>query len=147
VWGDALAAGRAKRSPDLKPLEIIAGGPVAIGDGPHVAEARDAARATIAFYVGGMGARTRNFYNDLFKRYGWEKVAVEIQDLFLSGQRAEATAAVPEEYLDLSTLCGPEGHVRDRIEIYKEVGVTHLNIAPYGENPLETIEKVKAWVE
>jgi F420-dependent oxidoreductase-like protein len=147
VWGDALAAGRAKRSPDLKPLEIIAGGPVAIGDGPHVAEARDAARATIAFYVGGMGARTRNFYNDLFKRYGWEKEAVEIQDLFLSGQRAEATAAVPEEYLDLSTLCGPEGHVRDRIEIYKEVGVTHLNIAPYGENPLETIEKVKAWVE
>ena len=146
VWGEALAAGRAKRSPELGPLDIIAGGPVAIGDGPHVTQAREAARGTIAFYVGGMGARTKNFYNDLFKRYGWEDEATRIQDLFLGGQRAEATAAVPDEYLDLSTLCGPEGHVRERIEVYSEVGVTYLNIQLYGEDPLQTIEKVKAWV-
>jgi alkanesulfonate monooxygenase SsuD/methylene tetrahydromethanopterin reductase-like flavin-dependent oxidoreductase (luciferase family) len=147
VWGDALAAGRARRSPDLGPLDIIAGGPVALGEGPHVTEARDAARGLIAFYVGGMGARSRNFYNDLFKRYGWEEEAVKIQDLFLSGHRKEATAAVPEEYVDLSTLCGPESQVRERLEVYREVGVTYLNVSPHGANPLETIEKLKAWVD
>ncbi|MGF1597489.1 MAG: LLM class F420-dependent oxidoreductase [Acidimicrobiales bacterium] len=147
VWGEALAEGGAKRSPDLGPLEIIAGGPVAIGDGPEVTEAREAARAHIAFYVGGMGAKSKNFYNDLFKRYGWEEAAVKIQDLFLSGHRAEATAAVPDEYLDLATLCGPEGHVRERLEIYKEVGITHLNVEPQGADKLATIEKIKAWVD
>ena len=148
VWGDALAAGKAKRSPDLPPLEIIgAGGTVALGDGPEVGEAREAARAHIAFYVGGMGARSKNFYNDLFKRYGWEEEAEKIQDLFLSGHRAEATAAVPDEYLDLATLCGPEGHVRERLQVYKEVGVTYLNVQPAGEDPLGTIEKIKAWID
>ncbi|MEZ5377008.1 MAG: LLM class F420-dependent oxidoreductase [Acidimicrobiales bacterium] len=147
VWGDSLAAGKAKRSPDLPPLDIIGGGVVALGDGPHVAEAREAARAHIAFYVGGMGAKSKNFYNDLFKRYGWEEEAEKIQDLFLSGKRAEATAAVPDKYLDLSMLCGDEAHVRERLEVYKRVGVTHLNITPAGENPLDTIETIKAWID
>ncbi|MEM7271588.1 MAG: LLM class flavin-dependent oxidoreductase, partial [Actinomycetota bacterium] len=89
----------------------------------------------------------KNFYNDLFKRYGWEEEAETIQDLFLSGKRAEATAAVPDEYLDLSMLCGDEGYVRERLQVYAEVGVTHLNIDPHGENPLEVIEKIKAWVD
>ena len=97
----SLAAGTAKRRPDRPPLEIIAGGTVALGDGPHVEEAREAARGLIGFYVGGMGAKSKNFYNDLFKRYGWEQEAEEIQDLFLSGKRAEAIAAVPDEYIDL----------------------------------------------
>lgn len=147
VWGESLAAGKAKRSADLGPLNIIAGGPVAIGEGPVVTEAREAARGNIGFYVGGMGAKTKNFYNDLFKRYGWEEEAEKIQDLFLSGKRAEATAAVPDEYLDLATLCGPEGHIRERLEVYKSVGVTHLNIDPQGEDKLATIEKIKAWTE
>lgn len=147
VWGDALDAGRAKRSADLPPLDIIAGGVVALGDGPEVTEAREAARAHIAFYVGGMGAKNKNYYNDLFKRYGWEEEAEKVQDLFLSGRRAEATAAIPDEYLDLSMLCGDEGKVRERLQVYKEVGVTYLNIDPRGPNPLETIEKVKAWIE
>ncbi len=147
VWGEALSAGAARRSADLGPLEIIAGGPVAIGEGQVVSEAREAARAHIAFYVGGMGAKSKNFYNDLFKRYGWEEEAEKIQDLFLSGRREEATAAVPDEYLDLATLCGPEGHVRERLAVYKEVGVTYLNVDPQGDDKLGTIEKIKAWVE
>ncbi|MEM8923344.1 MAG: LLM class F420-dependent oxidoreductase [Actinomycetota bacterium] len=148
VWGEALAAGKAKRSPDLPPLEIVgAGGTVALGGGPEVTEAREAARAHIAFYVGGMGAKSKNFYNDLFRRYGWEEEAEKIQDLFLSGHRKEATAAVPDEYLDLATLCGPEGHVRERLQVYKEVGLTYLNVQPAGDDPLGTIEKIKAWVE
>jgi len=147
VWGEALETGRAKRAPELGPLDIIAGGVVALGDGPHVDEAREAARANIAFYVGGMGAKSKNFYNDLFKRYGWVEEAEKIQDLFLSGKRAEATAAVPDEYLDLSMLCGDEPAVRERLALYKKIGVSHLNISPAGDEPLETIEKVKAWIE
>jgi F420-dependent oxidoreductase-like protein len=147
VWGESLDAGAAKRSPELPPLDIIAGGVVALGDGPEVAEAREAARAHIAFYVGGMGAKSKNFYNDLFRRYGWEEEAEKIQDLFLSGKRAEATAAVPDEYLDLSMLSGDEGHVRERLAVYKDVGVTYLNIDPQGDDTLGTIEKIKAWIE
>jgi F420-dependent oxidoreductase-like protein len=147
VWGDSLAAGLAKRDPAKAPLEIIAGGFVALGSGPHLQEARDAARGLIGFYVGGMGAKSKNFYNDLFVRYGWEQEAEEIQDLFLSGKRAEAIAAVPDEYIDLSSLIGDEGYVRERLQVFKDVGVTYLNVSPVGPDPLDTIAKIKSWSE
>ena len=145
----AMPSPRARPSaiPEKKPLEIIAGGFVAIGKGDHIQEARDAARGLIGFYVGGMGAKGKNFYNDLFKRYGWEQEAEEIQDLFLSGKRAEAMAAVPEEYIDLSALIGDEGYVRERLQVFKEVGVTHLNVNAVGPDSLATFEKLKAWSE
>ncbi len=147
VWGESLAAGQAKRSSDLPPLEIIAGGFVAMGDGPHIEEAREAARGLISFYVGGMGAKSQNFYNDLFKRYGWVDEAEKIQDLFLAGKRAEAAAAVPSEYLELSVLCGDDKTIRERLEVYRSVGVTHLNLNPIGPDPLGTFEAIKAMVE
>ena len=147
VWGDALDEGRAKRDPALGPLQIIAGGKVALGEGPHVDAVREEARAGIGFYVGGMGAKSKNFYNDLFKRYGWEEEAERIQDLFLAGHRQEAFAAVPDEYLDLTVLSGDEGRVRERLQVFEEVGVTHFNLEPVGEDVLGTIEKVKAWIE
>jgi F420-dependent oxidoreductase-like protein len=149
VWGEALDAGMAQRDESLGPLQIIAGGPVAFGSAgdEHVTAAREGARANVGFYVGGMGARDKNFYNDLFKRYGWVDEAQTIQDLFLSGEREKAFAAVPDEFLDLSCLCGDEGLVRDRIAAFREVGVTHLNIQPVGEDPLRIIEKVKALAE
>ncbi|MCP4434681.1 MAG: LLM class F420-dependent oxidoreductase [Actinomycetia bacterium] len=145
VWGDALAVGKAKRDPAKKPLEIIAGGFAAIGEGDHIQQARDAARGVIGFYVGGMGAKTKNFYNDLFRRYGWEKEAEEIQDLFLGGKRPEAMAAVPEEYIDLSSLIGDEGYVRERLQVFKDVGVTYLNLQTFGPDQLDTISKIKEW--
>jgi F420-dependent oxidoreductase-like protein len=149
VWGDSLKAGAAKRAPELGPLQILGGGVVALGskDDKVVKEARERARANAGFYVGGMGARDKNFYNDLFCRYGWEAEAKEIQDLFLGGKREEAFAKVPDDYLDMGTLCGDEGFVRERVQVYKEVGVTYLNIEPVGENPLQIVEKVKAWAE
>ena len=147
VWGDALAAGAAKRSSDLGPLQIMAGGTVALGAGPEVNEAREATRAGVGFYVGGMGAREKNFYNELFQRYGWVDEARQIQDLFLSGRREEAIAAVPDEYVDLATLAGDAGFVRDRIAVYKDIGVTYLNINVVGEEPLKIFEQVKAWAE
>ena len=145
VWGDALRAGSAKRSADMAPLQIMAGGTVALGNGPEVREAREATRANVGFYVGGMGARDKNFYNELFHRYGWADEAREIQDLFLSGKREEAFSKVPEEYLDMATLCGDEGYVRERLAIYKEVGVSYLNINVVGDDPMATFEKVKSW--
>ena len=147
VWGDALKAGAAKRAPELGPLQIMAGGNVALGDGANVREARDATRNLIGFYVGGMGAREKNFYNELFQRYGWVDEAKTIQDLFLSGQREEAIAAVPEEYVDLATLAGDPGFVKERLAVYKSIGVTYLNINVFGEEPLKTFEQIKAWAE
>jgi F420-dependent oxidoreductase-like protein len=147
VWGDALKAGAAKRSSDLGPLQIMAGGIVALGSGREVKEAREVTRSTVGFYVGGMGAREKNFYNELFQRYGWVDEAREIQDLFLSGRREEAIAKVPDEYVDLATLAGDPGYVRDRIGVFKDIGVTYLNINVMGEDPLKIYEQVKAWAE
>jgi F420-dependent oxidoreductase-like protein len=147
VWGDALEAGRAKRADGLGELQIMAGGTVAIGSGREVTQAREDARANAGFYVGGMGAREKNFYNELFQRYGYEAEAKEIQDLFLAGQRSEAFSKVPDEFLDMSTLCGEEGFVRERIGAYREVGVSYLNITAVGEDPLKVIEQVRAWAE
>ena len=147
VWGESLKAGAAKRSADLAPLQIMAGGTVALGNGPEVREAREATRANVGFYVGGMGARDKNFYNELFQRYGWVDEAKEIQDLFLSGKRDEAISKVPDEYLDMATLCGDPGYVQERIAVYKEVGVSYLNINVMGENPMKIFEQVKAWAE
>src|SRR3954469_24904050 len=90
VWGDALAKGAAKRSPELGPLEIAAGGMVAVGD--DVKGMLDFARPMFALYIGGMGARGKNFYNDLACEYGYEAEAKKIQDLYLDGHKRDAEA-------------------------------------------------------
>lgn len=140
VWGAALAAGRAKRPADLGPLEVVAGGPLAIG--PDVTGLRDLARPLIALYVGGMGAKGRNFYHDLLCRYGYEAEADLIQELYLDGRKAEAAAAVPAELLERTSLIGPESYVRDRVQEYRDAGVTILNVAPLGEDPRRLVAAV-----
>ncbi|WP_419907233.1 LLM class F420-dependent oxidoreductase [Candidatus Poriferisodalis sp.] len=149
VWGDALAAGGAKRSDDLADLQIVAGGTVAMGSGPMVDGVRKGVRDNVGFYVGGMGARDKNFYNDLFKRYGYVDEAEKIQDLFLTGKRDEAFAAVPDDYVDRASLTGDPERVKERIEVYRSVGVSYLDITipPETENPLDVISQVKAWAE
>ncbi|HLN42870.1 MAG TPA: LLM class F420-dependent oxidoreductase [Acidimicrobiales bacterium] len=143
VWGDALDAGSARRSPDLGPLEIAAGGLVAIGEG--LEGLRELARPMTALYVGGMGARGRNFYNALTRRYGFEAEAARIQDLYLSGKKEEAAAAVPDELLELTSLVGPPGYVQERVAAYREAGVSVLNVTPVGPDPLATLEQLKEW--
>ncbi|ADU07777.1 putative F420-dependent oxidoreductase [Micromonospora sp. L5] len=140
VWGAALAAGRAKRPADLGPLEVVAGGPLAIG--PDVTGLRDLARPLIALYVGGMGAKGRNFYHDLLCRYGYEAEADRIQELYLDGRKAEAAAAVPAELLERTSLIGPESYVRDRVQEYRDAGVTILNVAPLGEETRRLVAAV-----
>ncbi|RMH73487.1 MAG: LLM class flavin-dependent oxidoreductase, partial [Actinomyces sp.] len=86
-----------------------------------------------------------NFYNDIFRRYGYEEAAEKIQDLYLSGKKAEAEALVPQDFLDATALVGDEARVRERIEAYRAAGVTRLSITPVGDDPLGTVEKVRTW--
>jgi F420-dependent oxidoreductase-like protein len=130
VWGSALAEGSAKRDPELGPLLIAGGGLLAIGEGEDVVKLRDLARPQLALYIGGMGAKGRNFYNDLVRRYGYEEAAEEIQDLYLSGRREEAAARIPAEILELTSLVGPVGWVAERVAALQEAGVTHLQVIP-----------------
>ncbi len=147
VWGDDLAAGLANRDESLGPLQVSAGGALAItNDTEQARKIRDAGRFMTALYVGGMGSKGKNFYNNIFRKYGYEKEADEIQDLYLSGKKEEAMALVPQEYLDATALVGDEGWVRERVMAYREAGVTHLQITPAGDDPLGDIDKVKSWI-
>ncbi|HVT75625.1 MAG TPA: LLM class F420-dependent oxidoreductase [Acidimicrobiales bacterium] len=145
VWGDALKAGKAKRDPSLPELDVVAGGMLAIGDG--VEGLRDFMRPALALYIGGMGARGKNFYNELACRYGFEKEAKEIQDLYLDGKKQEAAAAVPAEMLESMTLVGPEGYIKEKIAAFKEAGVTNLQVTAGGPNAITDLEKLKAWAD
>jgi F420-dependent oxidoreductase-like protein len=146
VFGDSLKAGAAKRDPSLAPLQIAAGGMLAIGEESEVAGIRELGRAGAALYIGGMGAKGRNFYNALACRYGYEKEAAEIQDLYLSGKKNEAAALVPDELLEATSLCGPEGYIKERLAAFAEAGVTHVNVNPVGGDPVAMIEKVRSWI-
>jgi F420-dependent oxidoreductase-like protein len=143
VWGDALAEGRARRAPELGPLEIAAGGLLAIGDG--LEHLRELARPMAALYIGGMGARGRNFYNTLTRRYGYDKEAEQIQELYLQGKKDEAAALVPEELLERTSLVGPPGYVRERLAAYREAGVTVVNVTPVGPEAGRDIALLKEW--
>jgi F420-dependent oxidoreductase-like protein len=147
VWGEALAEGKANRSADLGPMSIFGDAQLAIGESEDVFQAREGARGHVGFYVGGMGAKSKNYYNDLFRRYGWEEEAEKIQDLFLGGQRAQAVAAVPDEYVDSANLIGTESHVKERLAVYKDVGVTHLTVNATGANAMDDMAALKAWIE
>ena len=144
VWGDALAAGSAKRSAGLGPLEISAGGLLAIGD--DVEGLLDQMRPVYALYVGGMGARGKNFYNTLACQYGFEKEAKQIQDLYLDGHKRDAEAAVPLAWLRAGNLVGPQSYVKERIAAFAEAGVTSLQVIPaQGTDALAAVRTVKEW--
>ncbi len=143
VWGDALARGAARRSPALAPLEICAGGICAVGEGAEIAALRDLARDELALYIGGMGSKDGNFYNELFRRFGWEDAAREVQDLFLAGDRAGARARLPADLVEAATLCGPPSYVRERVERLRAAGVTMLNVRPVGPDPVATIAALR----
>jgi F420-dependent oxidoreductase-like protein len=149
VWGAALAEGREKRDPSMEPLMIAGGGLLAIGEGEDVLRLRDLQRPGLALYIGGMGARGKNFYHDLACRFGYEKEAAEIQDLYLEGKKEEAAAAVPSELLELTSLVGPAGWVAERVSALRQAGVTHLQVVPVptaGETPAQLIGRLKEMV-
>ncbi|MEU9356655.1 LLM class F420-dependent oxidoreductase [Streptomyces sp. NPDC048301] len=147
VWGSSLAEGAARRDPTLGPLDVVAQAPLAIGD--DVDRLIDLARPQLALYIGGMGARGRNFYNSLACRYGYEAEAAAIQDLYLSGRKEEAAAAVPADLLRNTSLIGPASHVRERVAAYRAAGVTTLKVNPVSPDParrLADLEQLRTMV-
>ena len=127
VWGPALAAGAASRQLPA-PLEVAPMVDCALG--ADLSRLRDRLRPQIALYVGGMGARERNFYYQLARRYGYEAEAKTIQDLYLDGKKDDAAAAVPDGLVDEICLVGPEARIAERMAAYREAGVTTLIVAP-----------------
>jgi F420-dependent oxidoreductase-like protein len=109
--------------------------------------ARDAMRPFIALYVGGMGSRKQNFYNQLVRRYGFEREAVEIQDLYLEGKREQAMAAIPDALIDTVSLCGPPDVVRERLAIYRDAGVGTLGVTPIAFTAPERLEQLRLVAE
>jgi F420-dependent oxidoreductase-like protein len=104
-----------------------------------VADARDALRPYYALYVGGMGARGKNFYNDLVSSYGFEAEAKEIQDLFLDGKQRDAAAAVPDKLIDEMALVGPPERIKDRLGAWRESGATTLLVSARDPATLRTV--------
>jgi len=109
--------------------------------------ARNLMRPVLALYIGGMGSRKQNFYNQLVQRYGFEDAARNVQDLYLDGKKEEAAAALPDELIDLVTLCGPKEHVRDRLAAFRDAGVGTLMVSPMVFTAPERIEQLRAVAE
>lgn len=145
VWGDDLRAGTAKRDASLGQLQVVGGGIVAVTDDPG--PILDLGRGIAALYIGGMGARERNFYNQLACRYGYEQEAKLVQDLYLDGKKKEAAAAIPREFLELTNLVGPQGWIKERLAAYKESGVSVLNVIPVSDDPTGLLGSVRQWVD
>jgi F420-dependent oxidoreductase-like protein len=147
VWGAALAAGFAKRDPAAGPrfpFEISAQANVAIGEHLPVQELRDQYRPHVALYVGGMGARGANFYNDMAVAFGYPDEAKIIQDLYLDGKKDEAAKHVPVDWIEKAQLIGPKSYVKERLAAFHEAGVTTLSINPVGgADPVETIATMR----
>jgi F420-dependent oxidoreductase-like protein len=141
VWGEALRAGFAKRDPALGPLDIVMSAGLAIGD--DMDERLAWAKPQLAMYIGGMGARGRNFYHDMATRYGFEDAANRIQDLYLAGKKAEAVDAVPDELVRHVSLVGSPGFVKERLAACAEGGVTTLLVRPLTQDRREYINLVE----
>jgi F420-dependent oxidoreductase-like protein len=112
-----------------------------------LASGRDAMRPYLALYIGGMGSRRQNFYNRLAVRYGFEEAAKTVQDLYLDGRREEAGAALPDELIDLVTLCGPREHVRERLAVYRDAGVGTLMVTPMAWSAEERLAQLRLVAE
>ncbi|MGB2711151.1 MAG: LLM class F420-dependent oxidoreductase [Conexibacter sp.] len=112
-----------------------------------LASGRDAMRPYLALYIGGMGSREQNFYNRLAVRYGFADAAKTVQDLYLDGKREEAGAALPDELIDLVTLCGPREHVRERLAVYRDAGVGTLMVTPMAWSAEERLAQLRLIAE
>jgi len=133
TFGPSLAAA----PPDF---EIAATASVFVGD--DVPALLDALRPYVALYVGGMGAKGRNFYNSLVRRYGWEEEAEQIQELYLGGRQREAIAAVPDELIDAVSLVGPKERIAERLEAWRETPVTTLVLGTTQPEALQTLAEL-----
>ncbi len=96
----------------------------------------------LALYIGGMGAKGRNFYNDLARRYGYEEAAEQVQDLYLGGNPKAAVEAVPDALVDELNLVGPAERIAERLEVWRAAGVTTLLVQPHDVDTLRTLAEL-----
>jgi len=141
VWGAALAAGQSKRDPVLGDLEVFAGPTLAIGE--NVEPLREIVKPHLALYIGGMGAKGKNFYHTLATRYGYGPQADRIQELYLAGDKEAAAKAVPDELVRDVSLIGTPGFVKERIAAFREAGVTTLNVTPVAATANERVKLIE----
>jgi F420-dependent oxidoreductase-like protein len=142
---EPLEAGAARAGRTLDGFDIAPSVNVMVTD--DVAAARDAMRPFLALYVGGMGSRKQNFYNQLVQRYGFEDAAREVQDLYLEGKKQEAAAALPDALIDLVSLVGPPDVVRERLAVYRDAGVGTLGISPFAFTRDERLAQLRLIAE
>jgi len=147
VMRDELQIGveRAGSGKTLADIDIAPTVQVYVGD--DMESARNLMRPFIGLYVGGMGSRKQNFYNQLVRRYGFEDEAQKVQDLYLDGKKDEACAALPDELIDMVSIHGPAEHVRERIAAYREAGVGTLGVSPVAFTREERIDQLRLIAE
>jgi len=147
VMRDELQIGvdRAGNGKTLADIDIAPTVQVYVSD--NMEDARNLMRPFIGLYVGGMGSREQNFYNQLVRRYGFDDAAQEVQDLYLDGKKDEAMAALPDELIDMVAICGPADHVRERIAAYREAGVGTLGVSPVAFTREERITQLRLIAE
>jgi F420-dependent oxidoreductase-like protein len=140
-----LEEGAARSGRSLEGFEIA---PVV---NAHVSDAlelsRNVMRPVLALYVGGMGSRQQNFYNNLVRRYGFEAAADEVQELYLAGKKVEAAEALPAELIDMVSLCGPRPAVKERLAAFRAAGVGTLMITPMALTGPERVDQLRALAE
>ncbi|MFF0499646.1 LLM class F420-dependent oxidoreductase [Nocardia aobensis] len=141
VWGEALAAGTAKRDPELGDLDIYAGPALAIGD--NVEPLREFVKPHLALYIGGMGAKGKNFYHSLATQYGYGAEADRIQELYLAGKKDEAAKVVPDELVRDISLIGSASFVKERVAAFRGAGVTVLNVVPLAATAGERVKLIE----
>jgi F420-dependent oxidoreductase-like protein len=141
TWAAPLAEGSARRDAALGPLDVIAAAPLAIGD--DVTGLRDLTRPVFALYIGGMGARGKNFYYDLACRFGYQREADQIQEAYLAGRRDDAAALVPAELVEKTSLIGPRSYVSERLAAYREAGVTTLNVTSLAATHAQRVSDIE----
>ncbi|MSX02568.1 MAG: LLM class F420-dependent oxidoreductase [Actinobacteria bacterium] len=147
VMRDELQIGidRAGNGKTLADIDIAPTVQVYVSD--NMEDARNLMRPFIGLYVGGMGSREQNFYNQLVRRYGFEDAAQEVQDLYLDGKKDEAMAALPDELIDMVSICGPADHVKERIAAYRDAGVGTLGVSPVAFTREERITQLRLIAE
>ena len=141
MWGESVASGKAKRDGALGELDVYAGPALAIGD--NVEPLREFVKPQLALYIGGMGAKGKNFYHALATSYGFGPQADRIQELYLAGEKDAAAKAVPDELVRDISLIGTREFVKERVAAFRESGVTTLNVAPIAATPGERIKLVE----
>ncbi|KWV33004.1 LLM class F420-dependent oxidoreductase [Micromonospora rifamycinica] len=139
----SVRAGRARAGKELAGFDVVPSVPVVVGD--DVAACAELVRWYAALYVGGMGSRQQNFYNQLATRMGYGDAARQVQDLYLAKQQRDAAAAVPMEFIDRTSLLGPKERIAERMREYAAAGVTTLSVTLFvadRESGVQTLRTV-----